>query len=133
MLGLTFEKLVVIAIFAALLLGPERLPLYAAKLADLVRAVRAFTETAKARAAEQLGPEFEHTDWTKLDPRRYDPRRIIQEALASDEDTSPTSGRNSLAPTRTPADRAPLPPDQEDAPPPAPASRRSSDGHLIRA
>ena len=118
MLGLTFEKLIVIAVFAALILGPERLPHYAGRLADLVRAIRSFTETAKARAVEQLGPDFEQTDWTKLDPRRYDPRRIIQEALVPDEEApAPIAGEPDVTPT---------------APPAPPEFRRSSDGHLVR-
>jgi sec-independent protein translocase protein TatB len=30
---------------------------------------------------EELGPDFDDMDWKKLDPRQYDPRRIIREAL----------------------------------------------------
>jgi sec-independent protein translocase protein TatB len=28
-----------------------------------------------------MGPDFDEVDWKKLDPRQYDPRRIIREAL----------------------------------------------------
>jgi sec-independent protein translocase protein TatB len=28
-----------------------------------------------------MGPDFDDVDWKKLDPRQYDPRRIIREAL----------------------------------------------------
>lgn len=87
MFGLTFEKLLLIAVIAAFLLGPERLPHYAAKLADLVRALRGFTATAKTRLADELGPELTETDWKKLDPRQYDPRRIIRDALTDDPDS----------------------------------------------
>jgi len=136
MLGLTFEKLIVIAVFAAFILGPERLPHYASKLADLVRAVRGFTETAKARAVEQLGPEFEQTDWTKLDPRRFDPRRIVQEALAPDSDAVGGSGSGAEnQDTIAPIGASPAVPDSADVEPVEPAQlafRRSSDGHLIR-
>ena len=31
-----------------------------------------------------MGPEFDEVDWTKLDPRQYDPRRIVREALLDD-------------------------------------------------
>jgi sec-independent protein translocase protein TatB len=31
-----------------------------------------------------LGPDFDDMDWKKLDPRQYDPRRIIREALKED-------------------------------------------------
>jgi sec-independent protein translocase protein TatB len=33
---------------------------------------------------EEMGPEFDEVDWKKLDPRQYDPRRIIREALLDD-------------------------------------------------
>jgi sec-independent protein translocase protein TatB len=29
-----------------------------------------------------LGPEFDEVDWKKLDPRQYDPRRIVRDALS---------------------------------------------------
>lgn len=43
---------------------------------------------AKDRMREEMGPEFDEVDWQKLDPRQYDPRRIIREALMDDESGS---------------------------------------------
>lgn len=76
-----FEKFLVIGIIGVLLLGPQRLPMYAQKLAEFVKAVRRFADTAKDRMREEMGPEFDEVDWQKLDPRQYDPRRIIRDAL----------------------------------------------------
>ncbi len=84
-LGLTFDKLLIIAIIAVFLLGPDRLPYYASQLARLVRRVRDFANGAKDRMREEMGPDFDDIDWKKLDPRQYDPRRIIREALLEDE------------------------------------------------
>ena len=81
MFGLTFEKLLLIGVVAVFLLGPERLPYYAAKLGQLVRSLRDLANGAKDRMREEMGPEFDEVDWKKLDPRQYDPRRIIREAL----------------------------------------------------
>jgi sec-independent protein translocase protein TatB len=39
---------------------------------------------AKDRMRDELGPDFDDMDWKKLDPRQYDPRRIIREALRED-------------------------------------------------
>jgi sec-independent protein translocase protein TatB len=89
MFGLTFDKLAIIAVIAVFLLGPERLPYYAGRLAALVRAVRGLADSAKARVQDELGPEFTDTDWKKLDPRQYDPRRIIREALLEDDTVTP--------------------------------------------
>lgn len=85
MLGLTFDKLLIIAVIAVFLLGPERLPHYAAQLARLVRNLRNMANNAKDRMRDELGPEFDEVDWKKLDPRQYDPRRIIRDALLEDE------------------------------------------------
>lgn len=44
---------------------------------------------AKDQLSNELGEGFEELDWKKLDPRQYDPRRIIREALT--EDIAPTT------------------------------------------
>ena len=79
--GLSFDKLLIIGVIAVFVLGPERLPHYASQLARLVRAARDMANGAKNRMREEMGPEFDDIDWKKLDPRQYDPRRIIREAL----------------------------------------------------
>lgn len=83
--GLTFDKLLIIGVIAVFLLGPERLPYYASQLARLVRTLRNMANGAKDRMRDEMGPDFDEIDWKKLDPRQYDPRRIIREALIEDE------------------------------------------------
>jgi sec-independent protein translocase protein TatB len=85
MFGLTFEKILLIGIIAVFLLGPEKLPHYAAQLARLVKQLRNMANGAKERMRDEMGPEFDDVDWKKLDPRQYDPRRIIREALIDDD------------------------------------------------
>ena len=80
--GLTFDKLIIIAVIAVFLVGPDRLPAYAAQLARLVKSLRSMADGAKDRMREEMGPEFDEIDWRKLDPRQYDPRRIVREALS---------------------------------------------------
>ena len=82
--GLTPDKLIIIAVIAVFLIGPDRLPGYAAQLARLVRSLRGLADGAKDRMREEMGPEFDEVDWKKLGPRQYDPRRIIREALLED-------------------------------------------------
>ncbi|UOE45618.1 twin-arginine translocase TatA/TatE family subunit [Agromyces larvae] len=92
MFGLTFEKLLIIGVIAVFLLGPERLPHYAAKLGQFVRSMRDFANGAKDRVREEMGPDFDDVDWKQLDPRQYDPRRIIREALSdADPFTEPAA------------------------------------------
>lgn len=87
--GLDFAKLLPIALLAVVVLGPAKLPVYAAKLRDGIRAVRNYAEGAKDRMREEMGPEFDEIDWQKLDPRKYDPRQIMRDALT--DDTTPAA------------------------------------------
>ncbi|MCY1717042.1 Sec-independent protein translocase TatB [Microbacterium sp. SL62] len=83
MFGLTLEKLLLVGLIAAVVIGPQRLPGVVARLASLVRALRATVDAARHRAATELGVPADASEWRALDPRRYDPRRIIAEALAA--------------------------------------------------
>ena len=111
MFGLTIEKLVIIGVIAVFLVGPNRLPKYAAQLGQWTRNLRNLANTATDKMREELGPDFEDVDWRKLDPRQYDPRRIIRDALLDDE-PAPTLSRP--AKTTTLEDGA-LPPYDSEA------------------
>lgn len=82
MLGISGGEFVVLFLVVAILLGPERLPRYAQELARWVRELRRMAQGAREQVRSELGPEFDNVDWRKLDPRQYDPRRIVREALA---------------------------------------------------
>jgi sec-independent protein translocase protein TatB len=81
MFGLTAEKLFVVALLAAVIIGPRRLPEYAARLGALVRRATVLAAETRNRVAQ----ESDAVDWRSLDPRQYDPRRIIREAWADAE------------------------------------------------
>lgn len=100
--GLTFDKLVIIGIIALVLVGPDRMPAYAAKLAQLVRTVRDMANGAKSRLRDEMGPEFDDIDWRQLDPRQYDPRRIIRDALTEE----PAAAAPAATVTRAPRESA---------------------------
>lgn len=78
------EKLLLIGVIAALLIGPERLPQAAAFLAKFTRQARDWINGAKNRMKDEMGDDFDDVEWRKLDPRQYDPRRIIRDALLDD-------------------------------------------------
>ncbi len=96
MFGLTFEKLLLIGVVAVFIIGPERLPAYSQKFGNLVRSLRDMASGAKDRMRDEMGDEFDEIEWKKLDPRQYDPRRIIREALM--EDSSPAPPPKVVAP-----------------------------------
>ena len=79
--GVNGLEFVLIAVIAVFVLGPDRMPEYAAKLAHGIRKLRVMAEGAKDQLKDQLGPEYEDINWRQYDPRQYDPRRIVKEAL----------------------------------------------------
>nr|WP_202107223.1 twin-arginine translocase TatA/TatE family subunit [Agromyces seonyuensis] len=88
---MTFEKLLLIGVIAAFLIGPDKLPHYAQQLGKLVRNMRDYANGAKDRVRDEMGPEFDDVDWQKLDPRQYDPRRIIRDALTDEPEAAPAA------------------------------------------
>lgn len=81
MLEFSFDKLVFLGLIAVVLIGPRRLPVAAASLGRMVRSLRGrWTELQKDIEAETgIDPD----EWKRLDPRQYDPRRIVREALSA--------------------------------------------------
>jgi sec-independent protein translocase protein TatB len=82
--GLTIEKLFLIGLVALLIVGPDRLPAYSAQLARLVKRLKSMAQGAETRLREEMGDDFDPAEWRKLDPRKYDPRRIIRDALVDE-------------------------------------------------
>ncbi len=81
--------MLVIGVIALFVIGPDRLPDYAARLGRLVRTGRRMLDDAKVRVRDELGEEFDEEQWRKLDPRQYDPRRIIRDALLEPPEPRP--------------------------------------------
>ncbi|WP_129785483.1 twin-arginine translocase TatA/TatE family subunit [Promicromonospora panici] len=109
MFGINGWELVIILVVAMLVIGPERLPVYAEQLGSLVRRGRDLLQNAKARVDDELGPEFSDVDWSKLDPRQYDPRKIVRDALLDDGPPSAyaaTAAAQAAERNGTPAPRA---------------------------
>ena len=74
-------EFLVLLLVAAIVIGPQRLPGYAEQLGALVRKARVWMKDAKNRIDTEMGDDAIDVDWTTLDPRRYDPRRIVRDAL----------------------------------------------------
>lgn len=94
MFGVNGWEIVLLALIAVFVLGPDKLPEYAAKLAHGIRRLRVMAEGAKDQLKDQLGPEYEDINWRQYDPRQYDPRRIVREALLEplDDAVAPIRG-----------------------------------------
>ena len=74
-------EFILLIVLAFIILGPQRMPEYAAKFARLIVQLRRMARDAKGQLKEQMGPEYEDLDWRQYDPRQYDPRRIVKQAL----------------------------------------------------
>lgn len=92
MFGISANEFIVLLAVAAIVLGPERLPHYTQQLTRLIRELRRMAQGATEQVRAELGPEFDDVDWRKLDPRQYDPRRIVREALADTFDPNDPLG-----------------------------------------
>ena len=90
MFGINGPEFILLLLIGILVIGPQRLPEYTQKLANLVREVRRMASGAREQIKEEVGIDIDDVDWKKYDPRQYDPRRIIKEALLED-DTKPVS------------------------------------------
>jgi sec-independent protein translocase protein TatB len=84
----TLGEILLVAVLAVFILGPDRMPEYAAKLAHWIRKLRVMAEGAKTQLKDQLGPDYQDINWRQYDPRQYDPRKIVREALLDPIDES---------------------------------------------
>ena len=85
-IGINGSEFLVIILVAVIVVGPQRLPEYTRKLTQMVRQLRVFLDNARSQIAEEVGPEMADLDLSSLDPRQYDPRKIVRDALGEDID-----------------------------------------------
>lgn len=99
-------ELLIILVLAVILVGPERLPEYVNGLRSLAKRLRDFVNEGRSALRDEFGDDV---DWSQYDPRQYDPRRIVREALLEDDEASASSRRRRRAASgATPA--VPMPP-----------------------
>jgi len=101
--NLGFEEILIIVGIALVIIGPHRLPEYAEQLGKMVRTLRQMATGATQTIREELGDEIADIDLTKFDPRQYDPRRIVREALLEDIVPATKPAKPKTPTTRTPA------------------------------
>ncbi len=89
-------EFLVILLVAVIVIGPKRLPAYAEQLARYTKQARHYLADARRRVDAELGDEVKDIDWEALDPRRYDPRRIVRDALL-DGEPAPAGSRAAAA------------------------------------
>jgi sec-independent protein translocase protein TatB len=78
-LDLNFTKLLVLAVIALIVFGPDRLPAMAAQAGRALRELRKVLDGAKSELQENLGPEFSQLDIADLNPKRFVRKHLIDE------------------------------------------------------
>ena len=79
MFGINGGELLILIVVAIIVVGPERMPEYAKQLREWVVGVRTMVDRGRDQLKEEVGDDV---DWSTLDPRQYDPRHIVREALS---------------------------------------------------
>jgi sec-independent protein translocase protein TatB len=80
---LSFTKLLVLAVIALVVFGPNELPKIAAQAGRALRDLRQIAEGAKADLREGLGPEFQDFDFEDLNPRRFVQKHLLDEPVST--------------------------------------------------
>jgi sec-independent protein translocase protein TatB len=78
---LSLTKLLVLAVIALVVFGPNELPKIAAQAGRALRDLRRIAEGAKADLREGLGPEFHDFDFEDLNPRRFVQKHLLDEPV----------------------------------------------------
>lgn len=104
----TIGEILLVALLAFFILGPDKMPEYAAKLAQWIRKMRVMAEGAKTQLKDQLGPDYQDINWRQYDPRQYDPRRIVREALLEPLEEATAPVRSALSGEDLAASPAPV-------------------------
>ena len=105
MFGIGPLELVVIAIVAVLVFGPDRLPEFARTAGRMLRQVRQMVTNAQSDLRNELGPEFADLELQDLNPRNF-VRKHLLEGTDDDFDDKPVTDF-AEAPQRLPAGQKP--------------------------
>jgi sec-independent protein translocase protein TatB len=74
---LSITKLLVLAVIAVVIFGPDQLPRVAAQAGRALRDLRRLAEGARNDLREGLGPEFAEFDFADLDPRNFVRKHLL--------------------------------------------------------
>ena len=97
---LSFTKLLILAVIALVVFGPDRLPGLASQAGRLLRELRKMAEGARTELQDQLGPEFSQFDLNDLNPKHFVRKHLLDD-LNGDGATGSAAEHNGLSPVTT--------------------------------
>ena len=116
MFDLSLPKLLVLAVIALVIFGPNELPKIASQAGRALRDLRKIAEGAKNDLREGLGPEFADFDIEDLNPKRFVQKHLLDDLngdsdpmAASAADPHPSAQANGAL--LAPGERPPFDPD----------------------
>lgn len=87
MFDLSITKLLVLAVIALVIFGPDQLPKMAGQFGRTLRDLRRIADKAKADLGAGLGPEFAEFDVADLNPRTFVRKHLLDDFEAHVRDT----------------------------------------------
>lgn len=80
MFGIGTGELLALAVIALLVLGPEKLPKFAADAGRMLRQLRQMANNAKEDVRRELGPELQDISLDDLNPRSLMRKHLLDDA-----------------------------------------------------
>jgi sec-independent protein translocase protein TatB len=110
---LSISKLLILAVIALIIFGPNELPKIASQAGRALRDLRKIAEGAKNDLREGLGPEFADFEIEDLNPKRFVQKHFLDDlngdsAKAAAQPSRPTRANGALL---APGERPPFDPD----------------------
>ena len=81
MFDLNFTKILILAVIALVIFGPDQLPKLARQAGQALRDLRRIAENAKADLQEGLGPEFRDFDINDLHPKNFVRKHLWEDGV----------------------------------------------------
>lgn len=111
MFDLSITKLLILAVLAIVIFGPDQLPKVAAQVGRTLRELRRIADGARSDLRDGLGPEFSDFDLADLNPRTFVRKHLLEgledEPPAGYEPASAAAGPPAMA-TLTPGEDPPF-------------------------
>jgi sec-independent protein translocase protein TatB len=114
---LSITKLLVLAVIALVIFGPNELPKIASQAGRALRDLRKIAEGAKNDLREGLGPEFADFDIEDLNPKRFVQKHLFDDLNGDNGPSRADAATQAALPSQAngtllaPGERAPYDPD----------------------
>lgn len=79
MFDLSLTKLLILAVIALIVFGPNELPKVASQVGRFLRDLRRIADGATAELRQGLGPEFENFELEDLNPRKFVTKHLFDD------------------------------------------------------